>query len=767
MEKLEVEMRIAKTYQYGLVIAFATISLAFQLSSSSLQAQNVGYSDHKGRVVDAETGKPLPNVKITHAIGGQSDADGRFTIRYYHTESDLRVFLSHPGYCTDTFSFAPAFVSLRRMTAQSQKNRPKVGVVLSGGGAKGVAHISALRTIEEAGIPIDIICGTSMGSLIGALYSIGYSTSYLDSLVRAQDWTTLLSDRADPSGLTLHQREEQNTYALIRGIDSDRPQQGGLIRGRNLMRLFQRLCSGYLDSISFDSLPIPFACVATDLVTNTEVDFRSGSLVRAMRASMAIPGVFTPVRIGESVLVDGGLRNNYPADLARRMGADIIIGVTVQGSPLKAADIGDAATVMMQIIDINTKHKYQDNIEMSDLVMTVDVSGYSAASFTSSAIDTLLRRGRTEALSHWDELLELRRSNGIDSIPVPIKAPQQARQDSLYTLQRPTMPTIPIVSAGFRFDTEEMGAIQLNLKYPFGTSLPMGLSGTLRLGRRIMARASYSLLTRHTTFHPTLSYTFRNNDIDIYTSGTRTHNIRYYQHTADFSPLDLRFRHFEIHAGLRWDYFDYYGQLLASDGTISALSDDHYLSYYATADLNNEDQWYFPTRGTRFSAIYHYRTTDFVTYHGGIGISDINAHWRINITPIPRLTLQPMLYSRLLLANQVPVAYRNAVGGEWFAHTVEQQAPFAGIGHLEYLGNNLFAAQMQLQLRVLSRHYILMRFAAAIQDDTLTQLFSHPAILGMQLGYSYNTLFGPIDLRIGYSNRTLHPYFLLNIGHLF
>ena len=157
------------------------------LPSSPLQAQNFGYADHRGRVVDAETGKPLPNVKISQPVGRTtySDSAGRFTVRNFHSESDLRVVISHPGYCTDTFGVAPAFVALHRMTARSQKKRPKVGVVLSGGGAKGVAHISALRTIEEAGIPIDLICGTSMGSLIGALYCIGYSTDYLDSLVRS------------------------------------------------------------------------------------------------------------------------------------------------------------------------------------------------------------------------------------------------------------------------------------------------------------------------------------------------------------------------------------------------------------------------------------------------------------------------------------------------------------------------------------------------------------------------------------------------------
>lgn len=744
------------------------LSIILLLATLPVFAQNVGYDDYRGRVVDATTGKPLPNVKVTHSIGGQTDANGEFTVRYYHTESDLRVFVSHPGYVTDTFSIAPAFVRLHRLTSASQKNRPKVAVVLSGGGAKGVAHISALRVIEEAGIPIDIVCGTSMGSLIGALYCIGYTPDFLDSLVRAQDWSSLLSDRTNPSELTLQQREEQNTYAFIRGISNNRPETGGLIRGRNLNRLFQKLCANYLDSIDFDSLPIPFACVATDLVTNTEIDFRNGSLVRAMRASMAIPGVFTPVRIDSLVLVDGGLRNNYPADLARNMGADIIIGVSVQGPPLTADEIGDAATVMMQIIDLNTKNKYQENLTMSDIVMKVDVQGYSAASFFPAAIDTLLARGDREARRHWDELLALRRYHNIDSVTYPAIYDQELpTHDRTNVDKTARLPQIPIISVGFRFDTEEMGALQINGKLPLKTRLPMGISGTIRLGRRLMARAEYSLITNHASFNPTLAYTFLNNDLDLYTNGSRAYNIRYYQHTADFTPFDLHLRNYLIRAGIRWDYFDYYGQLLAAYGTTATLNDDHYFSYHCTAELDNENQWYFPTHGTRLQAAFFYRTDNLIGMGDNIGISDISAHWRINLSPSNRLTFQPMLYARLLLGGEVPLAFINTVGGEWFGHSVEQQMPFAGIGHMENVGNQFIAAQLQAHYRIFTNHYLLLRVATAITDNSFEALFAPPSLYGIQAGYSFITFFGPIDARIGYTNRTKLPYFFLSLGHVF
>lgn len=661
------------------------------------------------------------------------------------------------------------------IAAQAQsKERPTVAVVLSGGGAKGVAHIEALRAVEAAGIPIDIICGTSMGSLIGALYCVGYSTDFLDSLVRSQDWAFLLSDRTDPSTLTLQQRREQNTYALIRGLSSERPQQGGLIRGRNLMRLFRQLCDGYLDSISFDSLPIRFACVATDLVTNTEVDFRSGYLTQAMRASMAIPGVFTPVRMGDSVLVDGGLRNNYPADLARRMGADVIIGMSVQDEPMTADDIKDATSVLSQIIDNNCKNKLDENIAMSDVFMRVDVSGYSAASFTTTAIDSLLSRGAAEAQRHRDELLILsariaytpeyltgrRNTMPDDSLQAVAKRRHRTSPDA------GNLSAIPIASVGFRYDSEEAGVVQLNLKVPLRTSIPMGISGTLRLGRQMKAGLQYTLLPRGFT-SPTVSYTYSRHDLDIYTSGQRTYNVKYRQQTADISPFNFRFRNFTFNGGLQWDYYNYYGRLLTASTDDIDLNDEHYFSYHFAADLNTEDNWYFPQHGTRVHLGAAYRTNNLVGIGDHAGLTDLAAHWRINIAASQRLTIQPMLYGRLLIGDNVPAAYLNAIGSEWFGHNIDQQMPFAGVGRVEYVERNFAAIQLQMQYRLLKNHYIVLRVAAATHNNTVLELVQLPNILGAQIGYSYNTIFGPIDIRLGYSDHTKYPYLYFNIGHCF
>ncbi len=649
-----------------------------------------------------------------------------------------------------------------------EAKKPVVAVVLSGGGAKGVAHIGALKVIEEAGIPIDIVCGTSMGALVGGLYSMGYSTQFLDSLVRSQNWTALLSDRIDPSNLTLRQREEQNTYAFIRGLGGDQADRGGLIRGRNVINLLQRLTANLPDSIDFDSLPIRFACVATDIARGREVDIHSGNLVYAMRASMAIPGVFTPVRKGDMVLVDGGLSNNYPVDLARSMGADIVIGVNVQDPMAKADDIDDAFAVMGQIISITSRNKFNDNIKKSSIFIHVDVNGYGAASFTSSSIDTLLMRGENAARRVWNQLLALRMKNGIDSTGAMQPLTSFPNNDQPQPANRPTR--VPVASAGMRFDSEEMGALQVNVKVPIPTTkVPMALSGTLRLGRRNLASVECTFLSNRTGFNPTLLYAFRGNDLDYYTAGSRNFNIRYRQHTVDLTPVDVRLRRYDLHMGASWNYYDYYGQLLsASDPTTTpSLDDNRFFSYHAAADRNTENDWYFPTRGSRIQAYYAYHTTNLWQYNGKAGISDIRFNWRTAI-PLNRLfTLQPMFYTRLLFADNLPLALMTTAGGESFGARIEQQLPFAGMGHMELMQRDMAAFQIQLQMLLGKNHHLLLRAATGYQTDGFDQLSADGLLFGIQAGYSYSTIVGPLSARLGYCTHTHSPYLYISLGHIF
>lgn len=301
--------------------------------------------------------------------------------------------------------------------------RKKVAVVLGGGGAKGVAHIGVLKVVEEAGIPIDYVVGTSMGAIVGGLYSIGYSPSEIDSFVKSQDWTMLLSDRIERSSQSFPEKELSERYVLSLPFGKDKKDRviKGMIRGQNLQNLFSNLTVGYHDAVDFNSFRNAFACVAVDVVSGKEYVFNKGSLPEAMRASMAIPAVFAPVRLDSMVLVDGGLNNNYPADVARQMGAEVIIGVDLGTSDLKTLDgLNSPADVIGQIIALHGVEKYENNKRITDLLLRPNMSPYNSASFTAAALDTMTNRGEQEARAKWNELIALKQKIGIDHDYLPV-----------------------------------------------------------------------------------------------------------------------------------------------------------------------------------------------------------------------------------------------------------------------------------------------------------------------------------------------------------
>ena len=729
-------------------------------------------------------------------------------------------------------------------TDSTTVNRKKVGVVLSGGGAKGMSHIGVLKVLEKAGIPVDIVTGTSIGSIVGGLYAIGYNAHSLDSMVRKQDWTYVITDKEDLHNQSYLDRKKANTYFLTTGltIGKHASDAGGLIKGKNLAELFQKLFVGYTDSLDFNKdLKIPFACVATNIMDNSEVVFHSGRLPQAIRASMSIPAAFSPVRIGDMVLVDGGLKNNYPVDVAREMGAEIIIGVTLNGKPKTADDITGTMKIVGQIIDVNCVNKYDQNKALSDLWMNVDPHGFTTASFTSEAIDSLIRYGEEEAMRHWDEIIALKQRIGIDDSFRPIiyhplrpnamterqrvtgfsfenMTPQAERflrqkfhlnkvdsidatmEQELTTSMRmdlfyqtaecqlvPQGDGVRVVlsagkrkslqlHAGVRYDTEENAAIQLGIDIPLKTAIPIQTDITLRLGKRLMARGEITVHPRSFT-RPTFRYTFYRNDIDIYTTGNLDYNIRYNQLQAEFLPINFDLRHFNLQMGLRWDYFHYRNKLGSEAVKLGVLENEHFFSYRARLVFNNEDNWNFPKRGARFHAEYAYSTNDFAKLNvrdangnkqgKTMGMSDVSANWRMSFTIGNRFTIQPMLYGRLLFGSVVPAGFYNTLGGEWFGHYIEQQMPFAGIGNLEYINNQFVAAQLQAQQQIGKSNYVLLRVTAGQNAAKVKELLDYRTMIGAQVAYYYNTMFGPVGATLGYSNHTKKGYFFINLGYEF
>ncbi len=294
------------------------------------------------------------------------------------------------------------------LSLRAQQNatpRPKIGVALEGGGAMGLAHIGVLKWFEEHHIPVDYVAGTSMGGLVGGLYATGMSPEEMRTLIDGLDWRKILSDRTPYEDLSFRRKEDQRAYpnSLIFGLRHGLSAPPGLIPGHQIGLLIDRVTLPYGDVPSFDALAVPFRCVATDLVSRKSHVFKDGSLAAAMRATMSIPGAFSPVHDGQAVYVDGGLLNNLPTDVVRQMGAEIVIAVHLETAAVEAKDIQSIFGVLEQSVRVVLETNELRGMEQADAVVSVHLAEFSTTDYTKN--EQIMQRGY-EAANERARLLE-------------------------------------------------------------------------------------------------------------------------------------------------------------------------------------------------------------------------------------------------------------------------------------------------------------------------------------------------------------------------
>ena len=278
----------------------------------------------------------------------------------------LSLLLLQAGYCGE-------------VTAQ---DKPKIGLVLSGGGAKGLAHIGILKSLEEAGITPDIITGTSMGSIMGGLYAIGYTADEIKEIALSAQWDILLSNKTFMNEVVFEEKDYYNRYLYelnMTGLHLDLPK--GLIEGQELSNMLSFVTRPVHDINNFKNLPIPYACIAADIETGLKVVLNEGSLARSMRASMAIPSVFTPVEIDGKLLVDGGLVHNFPVEESIEMGADVVIGVFVGNQLLRKDELDSPLSVLTQSAFIHSSFDTEVQKRLVDIYIEPDMEAFGPGSF--------------------------------------------------------------------------------------------------------------------------------------------------------------------------------------------------------------------------------------------------------------------------------------------------------------------------------------------------------------------------------------------------
>lgn len=646
------------------------------------------------------------------------------------------------------------------------QQRKKVAVVLCGGGALGTIHIGALKVLEEAGIPIDMVTGTSMGSIIGGMYAVGYDAQDIENIINSMDWGDILRDRLSMRNQTLGERERQNIYLFDYRLFLDSSKDslaGGLIRGTNVEKTLRH----YLrqpEDIDFKSLPRPFGCIATDLVTDSEVVLDHGSMAKCIRASMAVPGVFAPVRMGSYILVDGGTKNNFPADLARKMGADIVIGIrTDLGLNDKFYSTSD---ILERSVGADIHNRSDENEKYCDLVIRVPVRGYSAAHFYSSAIKQLIKRGEEATRAQMDSIMLLKQMVGVPADYRPeysiIQLSDVDNATAGKLVSEGNAKNSIKASIALRYDNEELVATQIGATYYFGNTLDKTLDLTLRLGKRSMGRLAWNMIPKpHRRIG--LSYEIWHEDIDLYQGKHRSDNLKFIYQKANATLFSFDALNLNVDLGIAWEHYHHYDVLNSEYGS-DFKKNEYYFNYHVRAQYNSEDHWYFTHTGMRAEVRYAYYTDNFAQWKGHAGFSELSARWRMSLPLTATTHLQPQVYGQMLFGKGIPITAMNMMGGNRGGIYYDQQLPFSGFGHCHIMDKNVLVAGMRVQQRLFQEHYLMVKGHVAEQNDELGDIFDGKPIWGVQVGYCYNSIFGPLGASLSWSNFTRQVYPYISLG---
>lgn len=345
----------------------------------------------------------------------------------------------------------------------SQKEEPKFGLCLSGGGARGLAHIGLLEIIDSLGIKVDYITGTSTGSVIGALYSVGYSGKDIRRIVEKEiDWAKLFSRQTEYSKINIEEKDEYQNSIVSLNLDKRKVSLPiGMIEGQELQKALIKYLYPSLNIHNFDNLPIPFRCIAVDIYTGKKVVLKDGNLTKAVRASMAIPLVFTPVKKDSMLLVDGGLLKNMPVDELIDMGAEFIIG-SYTGFTMKGKqDLTSGLKLLLQTQSVLLVEKSMSQAKKSDILVYNPLDGYSAGDFADSK--TIIKIGKNNAYKHIDQLInaaELQKKSSPrlskkNILNIPFN--QKIHFDSIHVIRENNMSDSEVEFAlrEFKFDTSK------------------------------------------------------------------------------------------------------------------------------------------------------------------------------------------------------------------------------------------------------------------------------------------------------------------------
>lgn len=693
--------------------------------------------------------------------------------------------------------------------------RPKVGLALSGGGAKGFAHIGVLKVIEEAGLPIDCIAGSSIGSIIGGLYAIGYSPAEMESLATEIDWSDFFSDSRERRYLAMVEKQWDSRYIATLNLRQRTVQlPAGLVTGQKISSLFSRLTWPVHHINNFSNLPIPFVCIATDIESGEAVPLRSGFLPEALRASMAIPTLFTPMLIDSLLLVDGGLTRNLPASDVRELGADYVIGVDV-GAPLKTAERLDSfIAIMDQALSLQAAKSTQYERDLCKVLIVPELGNLNFSDF--EQVGKFVELGEQAARAHLDEFRALLDSLKVcdDQLTRPVRS-KPAQFDSIFvyeleltgmhrlamslvkselgikppqwiapadlekritrifsslSLDRVTYQLTPSsrgtklsvnvlerdsdqVRLGLRYDSRTEATILLNTTFRNLTGMGSALAFDLELAGKTEFDAQYFVHTRMPrSFGLHFHARLSERPLDVYDRDTRTARFDVRSIAGDLFWGSIFHPSFSIGLGYRIERARTSPNIAPEPfGAVATTIS----SGYGQIRIDTFDRGVFPQRGHQVR-IEAERAIDQIG--GSVDFTslslDARSYFRVNrhISILTRLQL-----GHMTAPDSIPLHRQFFLGGD---------ESFYGLRPQELAGANLQSLTVGVQFEPWRRRFIILRWNVGNTFPTWALDVNRSFFTGAGITAGLMTPIGPLDFTYAFGNRH-NSITHLNLGFRF
>lgn len=708
--------------------------------------------------------------------------------------------------------------------------RPTVGLVLSGGGAKGFAYVGLLKVLEEAGLPVDYIGGSSIGSIIGGLYAIGYHPDTIARMIRSQDWDNLLRDVMERKFVAYEEKKHGENNLITLPLKNRKIGISSMYKGQEINLLLNEYFSPVSTINDFNELPIPFLCIGTNLFTGEQVVLRKGYLPKAIRSSMSIPGYFTPTDYQGYYLVDGGVVNNYPAREVKAMGADIIVGGDVQtGLHTKREELASIPAILNQITSFSRVRANEIGDSLTDIKIKIKMP-YGMMDFTE--YDSIIAIGETVARSHFPAIKALADSlNRIEYRPLPSRkvtelktvkidkvvirgnkklseeyfqsifgeyAQREIKLDELqkdirltygsgyfdnigYSIENNGQSNDLVIdvaeagpgelAAGIHYDSDYGIVLKVNgaFRNVLGSNTKLFADINVAVNPRLRVHYLHGLGGKASLGLHSEFYTFV---IDSYDKDVKVNKF----HLANYKGsvfFNYNFRNLvNLNSGFEYEYFRFRQDIVIDSLLLPLETFSGYGTLYFALNADTRDKPYYATRGVSGSVRAEYVLPLSKNWSKEIFTNSVMIYGNYDhYIPLARkLVLQPGIFAGATLQNtsSPPVHHLFGFGGEAPENYIKTIVPFTGLHFVQEFGYYSLIGRLKLQYNVYNKLYLSLKADIGANEDYISNMVD-PAntLFGYGVTASYNSFIGPVELSFMGSNVNSSPMIYLNVGFWF